>query len=91
MIDGSDRAGTPAPTPSGSVGPLEETAGDADRRGMSDRSKLTGWEIVRRAEAMHPEWTLEQHVAHLSEDEGWDIDPIWVARWLRNIAADKSC
>ena len=91
MSDGSDRAGTPPPAPSGSVGPLEETAADADRRGMSDRSKLTGWEIVRRAEALHPEWTLEQHVAHLSEDEGWDIDPIWVARWLRNIAADKSC
>jgi hypothetical protein len=70
--------------------PLEETPDDADRRGMSDRSNLTGWEIVRRAEALHPEWTLEQHVAHLSEDEGWDIDPIWVARWLRNIAADKS-
>jgi hypothetical protein len=66
MTDGSDdRAG------------LEETPDDADRRGMSDRSKLTGWEIVRRAEALHPEWTLEQHVAHLSEDEGWDIDPIW--------------
>ncbi len=38
---------------------------------MSDRSQLTGWEIVRRAEALHPEWTLEQHVAHLSEDEGY--------------------
>jgi hypothetical protein len=57
---------------------------------MSDRSTPTGWEIVRRAEALHPEWTLEQHVAHLSDDEGQDIDPIWVARWLRNIAADKS-
>jgi hypothetical protein len=57
---------------------------------MSDRSTPTGWEIVRRAEALHPEWTLEQHVAHLSEDEGQDIDPIWVARWLRNIAAEKT-
>lgn len=57
---------------------------------MSDRSQLTGWEIVRRAEALHPEWTLEQHVAHLREDEGQDIDPIWVTRWLRNIAADKT-
>jgi hypothetical protein len=73
-----------------SLGPLEEKPPDADRRDMSDRSKLTGWEIVRQAEASHPEWTLEQHVAHLNEDEGWDIDPIWVARWLRNIAADKS-
>lgn len=56
---------------------------------MSDRSQLTGWEIVRRAEALHPEWTLDQHVTHLREEEGQDIDPIWVARWLRNIAADK--
>jgi len=56
---------------------------------MSDRSGLTGWEIVRKAEALHPEWTLEDHVAHLSKDEGQDIDPIRVARWLRNIAADK--
>ena len=56
---------------------------------MRDRSELTGWELVRRAEALHPEWTLEDHVAHLSKDEGQDIDPIWVARWLRNIAADK--
>ncbi|HKY77439.1 MAG TPA: hypothetical protein VJS45_14925 [Acidimicrobiia bacterium] len=55
----------------------------------TDRSKLTGWEIVRQAEALHPEWTLEQHVAHLNEGEGCDIDPIWVSRWLRNIAADK--
>lgn len=56
---------------------------------MSDRSVPTGWEIVRRAEALHPEWTLEDHLLHLSEDEGHDIDPIWVARWLRNIAAEK--
>jgi len=58
--------------------------------GDAARSPLTGWEIVRQAEAAHPEWTLDQHVAHLSEDEGHDIDPIWVARWLRNIAAEKS-
>ena len=57
---------------------------------MTDPSELTGWEIVRRAEALHPEWTLEDHVAHLSNDEGQDIDPIWVARWLRNIAADRN-
>ena len=56
---------------------------------MSDRSALTGWEIVRRAEALHPEWTLEDFVTHLRDDEGQDVDPIWVARWLRNIAADK--
>jgi hypothetical protein len=90
MTDGLDRAGLPPPGTTYSFRSLEEMPDDADRRGMSDRSKLTGWEIVRRAEALHPEWTLEQHVAHLSEDEGWDIDPIWVARWLRNIAADKS-
>ena len=57
---------------------------------MSDRPQLTGWEIVREAEALHPEWTLAEHVAHLSEDKGQDVDPIWVARWLRNIAAEKS-
>jgi hypothetical protein len=57
---------------------------------MNNRSQLTGWEIVREAEALHPEWTLAEHVAHLRDDEGLDIDPIWVARWLRNIAADNS-
>ena len=56
---------------------------------MSNRSELTGWEIVREAAALHPEWTLAEHVAHLRDDAGHDIDPIWVARWLRNIAADK--
>lgn len=56
---------------------------------MSNRSQLTGWEIVREAEGLHPEWTLAEHVAHLRDHEGQDIDPIWVARWLRNIAADK--
>lgn len=56
---------------------------------MSSQSQPTGWEIVREAEALHPEWTLAEHVAHLRDDKGWDIDPIWVARWLRNIAADK--
>ena len=57
---------------------------------MSDRSQLTGWEIVRRAHALHPDWTVADHVAHLSDDEGQDVDPIWVARRLRNIAADSS-
>ena len=57
---------------------------------MSNRSPLTGWEIVREAHALHPEWTLADHVAHLRDDEGQDIDSIWVARWLRNIVADKS-
>ncbi len=57
---------------------------------MSDRTQLTGWEIVRRAQALHPEWTVTEHVAHLSEAEGQDIDPIWVARWLRNITAEQS-
>jgi hypothetical protein len=55
---------------------------------MSDHSQMTGWEIVRRARVLHPEWTVAEHVAHLSEAEGRDIDPIWVARWLRNIAAE---
>ncbi|HET9769415.1 MAG TPA: hypothetical protein VFS16_00900 [Acidimicrobiia bacterium] len=55
---------------------------------MTDHSQMTGWEIVRRARALHPEWTVTEHVAHLSEAEGRDIDPIWVARWLRNIAAE---
>ena len=57
---------------------------------MSNHSPLTGWEIVREAEALHPEWTLAEHVAHLHDHYGFNIDPIWVARWLRNIAADKS-
>ena len=55
---------------------------------MNDHSPPTGWEIVRRARALHPDWTVAEHVAHLSEAEGRDIDPIWVARWLRNIEAE---
>ena len=52
--------------------------------------QLTSWQIVCREHALHPDWTVEEHVAHLREDEGRDVDPIWVARWLRNIAADAS-
>ena len=50
----------------------------------------TPWEIVRQAHAIHPEWTVDEHVAHLRDAEGREIDPIWVARWLRNIAAEAS-
>jgi hypothetical protein len=56
---------------------------------MKDQ-ELTSWEIVRRAQSLHPDWTVAEHVAHLRETEGRDIDPIWVARWLRNILADTS-
>ncbi len=56
---------------------------------MSNGSPLTGWEIVRQAHALHPDWTVAEHVAHLRDAEGRDIDSIWVARWLRNIAADE--
>jgi hypothetical protein len=58
---------------------------------MSNRSAATGWEIVREAHALHPEWTVAEHVAHLRDDEGQEVDSIWVARWLRNIVADESC
>ena len=51
---------------------------------------LTGWQIVCQAQALHPDWTVDQHIAHLHDDAGLDIDPIWVARWLRNIAADTT-
>jgi hypothetical protein len=57
---------------------------------MQDRSQLTGWQLVCQAQALHPEWTTDDHVAHLRENEGRDIDPIWVSRWLRNIAADAT-
>ncbi|HEV7687675.1 MAG TPA: hypothetical protein VGQ80_13950 [Acidimicrobiia bacterium] len=57
---------------------------------MHDRSQLTGWQIVCQAQALHPEWTLAEHVAHLRDEQGLDVDPIWVARWLRNIAADSA-
>lgn len=57
---------------------------------MSDRSQQTGWEIVRSAQALHPDWTVAEHVANLRDAEGQDVDPIWVARWLRNIAADAA-
>lgn len=51
---------------------------------------MTSWQIVCQAQALHPEWTLSEHVAHLRDAEGLDVDPIWVARWLRNIAADSA-
>jgi len=57
---------------------------------MHDRSQLTGWQLVREAQALHPEWTVTEHVANLRNEEGRDIDPIWVARWLRNIAAERT-
>lgn len=52
--------------------------------------QLTSWQIVRQAHAVHPDWTVAEHVAHLRDEEDRDVDPIWVARWLRNIAADKA-
>ena len=54
---------------------------------MKDQ-ELTSWQIVCQAQAVHPDWAVADHVAHL-RDQGRDIDPIWVARWLRNIAADS--
>jgi hypothetical protein len=63
--------------------------GDVDVGFMEDQ-KLTSWQIVRQAQTLHPDWTVAEHVAHLREDEGRDIDPIWVARWLRNIVADTA-
>ena len=55
---------------------------------MRDRSQLTGWEIVCELQAIHPEWTVDDHVAHLRDEEGRVIDSVWVARWLNNIAAE---
>ena len=51
-------------------------------------SRLTDWQIVREIHAVHPDWTVADHIAYLNT-QGRDIDPIWVGRWLRNIAADK--
>ena len=56
---------------------------------MKDQ-ELTSWQIVRQAQAVHPDWTVAEHVAHLRDDAGQDVDPIWVARWLRNIVADRA-
>ena len=50
--------------------------------------ELTSWQLVCQAQAVHPDWTVAEHVANLREKEGRDIDPVWVGRWLRNIAAD---
>ena len=61
--------------------------GDVDVGSMREQP-LTSWEIVRRAQTLHPDWTVAEHVARLREDEGRDIDPIWVGRWLRNLVAD---
>ena len=55
---------------------------------MSDHSRLTDWQIVCEVQVVHPDWTVADHVASLKA-EGRDIDPIWVGRWLRNIAADN--
>jgi hypothetical protein len=55
---------------------------------MKDREQ-TSWEIVRQAQAVHPDWTVAEHVAHLRDETGRDVDPIWVARWLRNMLADR--
>jgi hypothetical protein len=52
-------------------------------------AEQTSWQIVCQAQALHPEWTVADHVAHLRDQEGRDVDPIWVSRWLRNIAADS--
>ena len=57
---------------------------------MKDRAERTGWQIVCEAQALHPEWTVAEHIAHLRDKEGRDVDPIWVARWLRNIASDNA-
>jgi hypothetical protein len=56
---------------------------------MQDRVQMTGWQIVCQLQAAHPEWTVDDHVAYLRDEEGRTVDPVWVARWLRNIAADK--
>lgn len=56
---------------------------------MKDRSQMTAWQIVCRIQALHPKWTVDEHVAYLRDEEGMAIDPIWVARWLKNIAADE--
>jgi hypothetical protein len=45
---------------------------------------------VCAAQALHPEWTVSDHVAHLRQETGRDVDPIWVARWLRNIASEEN-
>jgi hypothetical protein len=68
---------------------LQATTGDVDVGLMKDQP-LTSWEIVRQSQALHPDWTVAEHVAHLRDAEGRDIDPIWVRRWLRNIAADAA-
>jgi hypothetical protein len=52
--------------------------------------QLTDWQIVCEAQTLHPDWTVAEHVAHLRDAEGRDVDPIWVGRWLRNIAADAT-
>lgn len=61
--------------------------GNVDVASMKDQQP-TSWQIVCQAQTLHPEWTVAEHVAHLREVEGREIDPIWVARWLRNIVAE---
>jgi hypothetical protein len=56
---------------------------------MKDRSTLSDWQIVCKVQAIHPDWTVADHVAYLAKEEGRHIDPIWVGRWLQNIVADQ--
>ena len=32
---------------------------------MRGRSRLTDWEIVRDIQAVHPDWTVAEHIAYL--------------------------
>ena len=56
---------------------------------MNAGARLTDWQLVCRVHAIHPDWTVTDHVAYLNKEEGRQIDPIWIGRWLRNIVADQ--
>jgi hypothetical protein len=56
---------------------------------MNAGRRLTDWQIVCEVHTIHPDWTVTDHVAYLSREEGRQIDPIWIGRWLRNIVADQ--
>lgn len=44
--------------------------------------ELTDWQIVRQSHAIHPRWSLADHVAYLANEEGRIVRPDLVGLWL---------
>jgi hypothetical protein len=42
---------------------------------MNAGTRLTEWQIVCEVHTMHPDWTVTDHVAYLSKEEGRQMRP----------------